>query len=430
MDTKTPAKTLKKISKPSKNYDTTDDEMTIRSPYKDWDIDRIFISTPDKKESADKKATYFECNIQYNYKLHDGTDMKGPLLVEFPHEEGRCCVSEYGISEIMEKIDDKAPVKEGEEVKRIGTGKYQVFCRLDPRYEQSKALCSVLRDIYEKAVCYMELHGKEGSGILSSDKKYAIPSGTINESNTSDGLRYPIWFTETSALNPQGRTIKTKDTTVPFTVVLGVGTKGRRATKFCDDTATIIEYTDLKGNGMEHIPLMGVPSIFVGGKENKVRLVMDSSIIVKRLPPAVVRQGTTMKERLQSGKSTAAADMTRKAEEAFSMDGLDNLDSKESSSLDVSNKTDTHENGETDDTHDDGENGNTRDLSKDNTRVSSAPRNLSRDNSRDASKGDGRDRQEVSPARGKQQSPDRARTPSGEVNTPLRRQPRRAGEQR
>jgi hypothetical protein len=60
--------------------------MYIRSPYKNWNPDKIFILPPDKK-TDDKKFNYFKCRILYNYELSDGTEMKEPLLIEFSDEE-------------------------------------------------------------------------------------------------------------------------------------------------------------------------------------------------------------------------------------------------------------------------------------------------------------------------------------------------------
>jgi hypothetical protein len=317
---KAPTKTLNNISETTKTYETTENPMLIRSPYKEWDPDRIFISAPDKRESNDKKASFFECIIQYNYKLPDGTEMKGPLLIEFPHEDGRHCISHYGISEIMEKVDEKDKQQDSA-VERKGTGKFQIFCQLDPRFEQSIELAGLLNDIYDKALSYMEDHGKEGSGMLG-DKKYSKPKDTIDESNTADHLRYPVWYKDSTFIDSSGRKKTVKDTKVPFTIVLSVAVSGRRATKFCDDTATVIKHSDLLGTGMEHIPLMHVSSIFVGGTGNKLRLGADSSIVVKKLPPAILHQGSTIKERLNSGKSTAAAEMAKLAGEVFAKDGL------------------------------------------------------------------------------------------------------------
>jgi hypothetical protein len=56
--------------------------MYIRPPYKDWNPDKIFILPPSKKEDA-KKTNYFRCQIQYNYELSDGTEITGPLLIQF-----------------------------------------------------------------------------------------------------------------------------------------------------------------------------------------------------------------------------------------------------------------------------------------------------------------------------------------------------------
>jgi hypothetical protein len=320
---KAPTKTLTPTSETTKTYETSDTGMSIRSPYKDWDPDRMFISPPDKKESGDKKAVYYECPIQYNYKLPDGSEMKGPLLIEFPHEDGKLCVSDYGVSEILEKLDEKekSQQQDGESVQRKGTNKFQIFCKLDPRHEQSQELAAVLNDIYDKSLSHMEEHGSEGTNMLVPGKKYSKGKEPISESNVADHLRYPIWYKETTIIGQGGRTKTVNDTKVPFSIVLSVVIKGRKATKFCDEHANVIKFIDLVGVGMEHIPLMHVSSIFVGTGGGKLRLTTDSSIVVKKLPPAIVHQGSTIKERMGAGKS-AKSEMTRLAEEAFAKEGL------------------------------------------------------------------------------------------------------------
>jgi hypothetical protein len=70
------ANTLTLSPENTKPHKTSDTGMLIRSPYKEWDPDRILISPPEKRESANKKSVFYECPFQYNYKLADGSEMK------------------------------------------------------------------------------------------------------------------------------------------------------------------------------------------------------------------------------------------------------------------------------------------------------------------------------------------------------------------
>jgi hypothetical protein len=163
-----------------------------------------------------------------------------------------------------------------------------IFCRLDPKYTHTKALCSILRDIYDKATNYMEFHGKGGTCLLSNNNKYTKPSGIINESNTANHLKYPIWYKETSTINSQRIKVISKDTTSPFTVVLSVPLVGEYATKFYDDD-TIFETRKLIGCCIEHIPIMRVSSVHVKNKSGGIRLIADSSFVVSKIPISLTR---------------------------------------------------------------------------------------------------------------------------------------------
>jgi hypothetical protein len=97
-------------------------EMILRPPYKEWNPDRIVILLPDKKD------IHCKCAIQYKYKLCDGIEIQGPLLVEFPNGENQNCVSDFGVTEILRNcIGDGSENSEHIYMPREGTGRFKIF---------------------------------------------------------------------------------------------------------------------------------------------------------------------------------------------------------------------------------------------------------------------------------------------------------------
>jgi hypothetical protein len=134
----------------------------------------------------------------------------------------------------------------------------------------------------------MEFHGKNGSRLISDKQEYTKPMGIINETNIADYLRYPIWYRDKSVVNSEGNIVITedKDINVPFTFPLSI----ERASKFYDIDGSIFTDDDLKGRSIIHIPVMNVSSIYIGAKCGGIKLVLESSRIVKFLYPDLIRQ--------------------------------------------------------------------------------------------------------------------------------------------
>jgi hypothetical protein len=287
------------------------DPMQLRSPYTNWDINKLIILPPTQGESKNKKAKFFNGNFAYTYTLPDGNEQKGPLRIEFPE-----MISDSGVREVLEKADETGY--------RAPTDKYQIFCKMSLHEIPHITLRRILHEIYLKALAWMFDNGKKGTGVFP--ETYKMPTEGIREiDDDTDHLRHPTWWQETTVME-KGKPVKKKDETVPPTITMKVimGT-GRGASKFTDDAtplANIYKTEDLFDRGIKHIPEVIVGSVFVGGIKPKIQLIVKNSIVTDKMAPNTSTQAATIEERRANNTQTSQKVRDAMAEELL----LNNLD--------------------------------------------------------------------------------------------------------
>ncbi len=295
--------------------------LMIRAPYDEWDINNMLIDSPKLGESSSDKTIKFQtCNFQYNY-FREGKKTKDKLIIEFPRDDKYLCTSDYGIKEVLNTLTkEELFLKDsGKEVKRTGTGRYQIFCKLGVHDPDSIKLKDILNEIYAKCVKYMAEYGQGENCKCLLEKEYQLPKKRdepIGPNNAALNFRHPVWYMDKSA---DTGLHKVKDLEVPASITLAVKVgDGKYATKFCDDNLSKLNPEDLKTRGFRHIPLMEISSLFVGAVA-KIRMSMTESIIIEYLAPSVISQGQTINERKEMGLLTADA-LRQKAQEMFESD--------------------------------------------------------------------------------------------------------------
>jgi hypothetical protein len=307
-ETRKPRMALKK----QKKHEITKG-LSLRAPYSDWDVKKVLIDSPIELKSQDNKATYYTSQIYYEYTLENGKTEKGPLKIEIYNDKIEGIDSDYGLKETLESLtpDEELAKKSGIEINRKGTGKFKIYAKLDPNNQNCSKIREIMNDIFILCLHYMKDNGsskggknsKAGKGFYK-DKSYNLPEleeGDKYDHNTlCDHLMHPIWYAERTDM--QGASvIKVKDDKIPSTIGMHVITKGRNQSNFCDINGNDIPYHLLIGQGIRHVPMMVVKELTTAGLKPKIKSVLDSSIVVKKLSSKQVEQKETADLLRQNG---------------------------------------------------------------------------------------------------------------------------------
>ena len=262
--------------------------LLISAPYTDWDVKNFSIGVPIPGTSQNGAASFHTCRFTYKYPC--GTVQA--LQVELPNQPGTRARSVYGFAEVLEYLSEKKLAELGPDYKRKTTGKYYCSCSLDPRLPVVKTLLNIFRDIYEKSLHHMYMHGAaEGmTGILGGEQEYPVPEGNIGPSKKAGHLKYPVRYSQKTL--PSGK-MGPVDLEGPVKIGADVRKSGPFAVEIVDKEAKPILFDDLEGQGFNHVPLLVLQSLYVGAK-NKIRIGMDSTIIDEILPARVNQQASSL----------------------------------------------------------------------------------------------------------------------------------------
>jgi hypothetical protein len=235
----------------------------IKSPYDNWDSKRLVICLPVKKRITHHQ--YFECSIYYNYSQDDNIKTIAPLYIQLPNNDERC-TSPYGTGNMDHKSSDQKNLR--------------LICKIDPGQNMMAKVCNIFRDIYEECLIYMEKHDKNGTKLLSNKKIFTKPQGIINQNNTADHLKYPIFYT-------------TRGEGAAFS--LNVKNKGRQQSQFFDigNQNQLMNIDQIYGTPIEHIPTIHIPGMIISDRAI-ISMILHSTFINKISKLGVLSQGKTL----------------------------------------------------------------------------------------------------------------------------------------
>lgn len=267
--------------------------LIINSPYTDFNIKKVFFTSPEPGSSKNGEASFFTCKVSYEYTLPDGSTKRGPLKFGFPVEPGKRARSRHGIVELLKfyKPSELKELKKNPDFVHEGTGRFVITATLPGGVDTTYAFCKVWTLLYTKAAQHMYAHGSKGTKMLGKEVSYAVPSGELGPQNPTDLLRYPLIHAEKTVHDIKGNEDKVFDPKGDVRLRMDVF----KSVKIKDIDGNDRLMDDLKGLGIEHSPTVRIDDLYIGAK-SKFRASMFETVTTEDLPPSVFESEDTLKQ--------------------------------------------------------------------------------------------------------------------------------------
>jgi hypothetical protein len=127
---KNSCKEIKLPPKQIKVLNKLNTDVSIKNSYKETKLPPKQIKVPNKKSNTG-------VSIKNSYERNGILPIKNQSPIEVPCEE---------------KLEEKEKSRMNNDENLRYTGKFRLFCRLDPRYKESMELANMLNDIYDKTL--------------------------------------------------------------------------------------------------------------------------------------------------------------------------------------------------------------------------------------------------------------------------------------
>lgn len=303
--------------------DSINDEFIIKSPYTDWDPEKLCMDPPvSKKAPTNDKIEFDTCDLGYNFGTKEKPNRKD-LVIEAPFVNVQDNVikstvaSPYGIRLKKEKEDDKKKGKKSKKDDEEKKERFHLITQLDGTDALHIAFITLMNDIYNFILRKMEQLYKG----TSKEETYAIPDQTRIYTGLSEhsALRYPLMYKK------DPKTKKVIPGCISPTALLGVSRWGTSFVSIPDKDGNFKKYpfNDVFERGFEHIPLIKLPQVFLDGKNNQIRTQCLSTIVTKFLNSRAILQDESLKKLMQAGASTQ--EQARKLADAMMEGVTDNV---------------------------------------------------------------------------------------------------------
>lgn len=330
---------LKKINPSYTPYTPEKVEVTktlmLSPPYDDWDIKRFSIDPPAPLKIEGAPGNLFSCPTSYLYNV-DGKPIKGRFRLEFPRDDPSMCFSSYGVMEITKELteEQKKLEKEGKQVEREKTGKYQIRISIPAGTKICEKLRQIIDEAYAVAGLHLYKYGASDSGNKTFASKYLPtlerPNDSVGPDNAYESLKYPIHYHTKKVSTPNG-IVDRPDMDLPGSIGAAVitpkvdkgNTEGKRQpgpgsySKFVLDDCSELSLNEVTQRGFKHIPELGM-SLFVGAK-TKLKFTLANTIVTEWINSNAIGRLDAIEERRKAGQTTSESMKSR----AIARDNLD-----------------------------------------------------------------------------------------------------------
>ena len=289
--------------------------LMISPPYDTWDIERFSIDAPSLLKIENSPVTLYMCAMWYVYNV-DGKDTKARFRIEFPVSDDSISFSNFGVMEQTKELteEQKKAVKEGKDVVREKTGKYELRVNIQATPKECKALRDMIDQIYVVAGKHLYKYGNSDKGLKVFNSKFLLnlerPDESVGPDNVYESLRYPIFYPTKNVPGLDG-IVKRCDQEISGSIGAAVPVTGKCPSTFILDDGTKLSLADVTGRGFKHSPEIGM-SLFVGAK-NKLKFTLANTIVTEWLNSNAVGRRDAIDARKNAGVSTSEAMKNRSA---------------------------------------------------------------------------------------------------------------------